>query len=265
MAFRIVTGRAGKPHVSSADMGSLFALTKGDGRYKLDDITCSIIDANTVKVSGGNLLLDGRHFVNSSEGENLAIANGSQGRNRIDLVVVRYRYIAQGDKYTETGELAVIQGTSTDGEPVRPECAGGSILNDDHLVEIPLFEVRIEGIAITDVSDCLLGDYELPAKYGGTGVAVELIHGVQGAVDTALAAASAANIAAQQVHIANAMNAASEEAIDQLATQLAAKLGDYLVVGSTIYVPQSKASFSGTELTFYTGSFDEETGAVTLA
>lgn len=265
MAFRIVTGRAGKPHVSSADMGWLFALTKGDGRYKLDDITCSIIDANTVKVSGGNLLLDGRHFLNSSEGENLAIANGAQGRNRIDLIVVRYRYIAQGDKYTEAGELAVIQGASTDGEPVRPECAGGSILNDDHLVEIPLFEVRIEGIAITDVSACLLVDYELPAKYGGTGVAVELVNGVKGAVDTALAAAAAANSAAQQVHMANAMNAASEEAIDQLATQLAAKLGDYLVVGSTVYVPQSKASFSGSELTFYSGSFDEETGTVTLA
>lgn len=263
MAFRIVTGRGERDHVTSDDMGQLFALTKGDGRYRLDDIECSVLDANTIQVSAGHLLIDGRHFRNSSEGTNLTIANGSQGANRIDLVVIHYEVETFGEDYIEEGSLRVIQGESVTGEPVVPQHEEGSILNSDNVVEIPLFTVPINGLAVGEPSACMLDEYELPAKYGGTGVAVEIVNSVKGAIRDATAAAAAANAAAAK-SVEIAQGAVTHDELEQLVAQMVAYHGDYMVVGDTVFIPSAKGSFSGDEVTFYSALFNEETGAITL-
>lgn len=268
MSFRLITGRAERDHVTSDDMGWLYALTMGDGRYMLEDqagteaMRCTVIDTNTVHVTQGHLLIDGRHFRNGTEGENLAIANGSQGLNRIDLIVCRYRFETFGEDYLEHGELVVIQGDSVAGEPERPAHTEGSILNGDRIVEVPLFEVPINGLAIGEPSECLLDGYELPAKYGGTGVAVEIITTVRGAIEDARAAAAAANAAARHVESVQGESPTTEN-FEQLCIQLAAKLDDYLVVGETVFIPNTKASYSGNEVTFYNATADDE-GVITL-
>lgn len=263
MAFRIVTGRAERDHVTSDDMGTLFARTKGDGRYRLDDIECTVLDANTVRVSAGNLLIDGRHFRNSSEGTNLTIANGSQGMNRIDMIVARYEYITFGEDYIEQGTLKVIQGESVEGEPSRPSWVEGSILNADNVVEIPLFTLPINGLAVGEPSECLLDEYELPAKYGGTGIAVEIVNGVKGAIEDAIAAAAAANAAAAK-SMETVQGAVSHEELEQIVAQMVAYHGDYMIVGETVFIPSAKGSFAGEEVTLYSASFNEETGVLTL-
>lgn len=169
MTFRLVTGRGEHDHVTSDDYGTLYSKTIGDGRYKLDDFTCSVIDANTIHISEGNLLIDGRHFRNSSEGTNLIIANGEQLKNRIDLVVCRYDFESFGEDYLEHGVLAVIQGVAVDGQPQVPAYTAGSILNGDKFVEVPLFTIPITGIAVGTPSACMLPSYKLHTKYGGTG------------------------------------------------------------------------------------------------
>lgn len=263
MAFRIVTGRAERDHVTSDDMGQLFALTKGDGRYKLDDIGCVVLDANTVHVSAGHLLIDGRHFRNSSEGTNLTIANGSQGMKRIDLIVMRYEYVTFGEDYVEEGSLKVITGDSVANDPQVPSYEQGSILNGDNVVEVPLFTVPIDGLAVGTPSACMLDEYELPAKYGGTGIAVEIIGQVRGAIEDATAAAAAANAAAAKS--AKAVDGAvSKDELEQVVAQMVAYHGDYMVVGETVFIPSSKGSASGDEVTFYSATFDEETGVITL-
>lgn len=161
MTFRLVTGRGEHDHVTSDDYGTLYSKVLGCGRYKLDDITCSVIDANTVHISEGNLLIDGRHFRNSSEGTNLTIANGEQLKNRIDLVVCRYDFSSFGEDYLEHGTLAIIQGASTDGEPQVPEHTAGSIIDGGKLVEVPLFTIPITGISVGTPSACMLDDYSL--------------------------------------------------------------------------------------------------------
>ena len=263
MAFRLVIGRGETDHVTSDDFGTLFALTKGDGRYKLDEMTCTVIDANTIHVSAGNLLIDGRHFRNSSEGTNLTIANGSQGMNRIDLVVARYDYITSGEDYIERATLKVIKGESVAGEPSVPSCDGGSILDSDTEVEVPLFTIPINGLAVGTPSACLLDEYELPAKYGGTGIAVEIVGAVKGAIEDATAAAAAANAAAVKATSIRE-GAVTHDELEQLTTQIAAYHGDYLVVGETVFIPSAKGAYSGDEVTFYSASFNEETGEITL-
>lgn len=263
MAFRLVTGRAGHDHVTSDDMGQLFARTKGDGRYRLDEIECSVLDSNTVHVSGGSLLIDGRHFRNTSEGTNLSISNGTPGLNRVDLIVARYTYVVSGNSYTENGELVVIQGIAVPGEPTVPEHVSGSILNRDIVVDIPLFTIPISGTTVGTPSEIMLDEYELPVKYGGTGVAVEILTSVRGAVQDAVAAAAAANSAAAK-SLSIAHEAATLQALESLAIQVAAYHGGYIVVGETIVVPSVKGSYSGEQVTFDSASFNEETGVITL-
>ena len=263
MAFRLVTGRNDHDHVTSDDDGTLFSLTKGDGRYKLDDITCSVIDANTVHVSEGNMLIDGRYFRNSAEGTNLTIANGSQGMNRIDAIVVKYEYQSVYEDYLEVGELEVVQGTPTAGTPEAPDCESGSILNNDQTVTVLLFTVPITGISVGTPSDCYLDDYELPAKYGGTGVAAELVHEIRGAVEDATAAAAAANAAAARSAVI-AEGAVTQDELAQVVAALAGVTQDYIVVGDTVFIPSNKGVFANDEVTFYSATFNEDTGVITL-
>lgn len=263
MAFRLVTGRGEVDHVSSDDMGVFYAYTTGDGRYRLNDMTCTVIDSNTLHVSAGNLLIDGRHFRNSSEGTNLTIANGAQGMNRIDMIVVRYQLVTAGEDYTEEGDLIVIQGESVAGEPVAPSYEDGSIIDNDTFVDIPLFTVRIEGLVVGTPSACLLDEYELPAKYGGTGVAAEMLFDVRSAVADATAAAAAANAAAERSAML-AEGAVTQDELAPIAAALAGVTGGYLVVGDTVFVPSAKGVAANDEITFYSASFNEDTGAVTL-
>lgn len=220
MAFTIVTGRSDQDHVTSDDMGNLYALTQGSGRYALDDIECTVIDANTVHVSAGNLLIDGRHFRNSAEGTNLNIANGLPGMNRIDLIVAQYTYETIGEDYLEYGNLVVIQGTPTSGTPEVPECEGGSILNNDAIVEVPLFTIPISGVAVGTPSDCLLSAYELPIDRGGTG------GGTAAAARAGLSVPSKADLGNV---------AASVAPVEQSTATANHAVGSYLILDNVLY------------------------------
>lgn len=169
MAFELITGRAGRDHVTSDDVGTQNALLFGDGRYILDGLQVEVVDSNTLHVSAFNALVDGRHFRCSSDGVDLKIANGIQNHSRIDLVVMRYELETSGQDYVESGTLAVIQGESVTGGATAPDYATGSILAGDRLVEVPLFTVPINGISVGNPSACMLPVYHLPIVLGGTG------------------------------------------------------------------------------------------------
>ena len=40
--------------------------------------------------------------------------------------------------------------------------------------------------------------------------------------------------------------------------------GDYMVIGETVFIPSAKGAFSGEDVTFYSASYNEETGAIAL-
>lgn len=170
MAFSIVTGRGESDHVTSDDMGRFQAATLGGQRCVIEGLEVSLVDNNTVHVSGGMLYVDGRYFRCTDEGEYLTISNGAQDRNRIDCIVLRYRMDEFGVDYYEYGELAVLQGDFAAGEPACPPCAEGSILGNDKLVEVPLWTIPITGLSVGDPSELLIKrGYSLPVALGGTG------------------------------------------------------------------------------------------------
>ena len=147
MALFFGTSHQGTDHYTSAQAAELNASLIGPGVYLLErgeGFAASIVDANTVRIASGEIMVNGRHL--GVEGHHdVILENGAPGVNRIALVALR---IETGQQ--ERAELVVYQGTPTAGEPVAPECAGGSLWEGAGVAEIAVCTVRIEGIVPQD-------------------------------------------------------------------------------------------------------------------
>lgn len=146
--MELVTGVGGTDHVGSEDFGAYNAYTYGKDTYVLSGCDTEVIDANTVRVKAGELLAQGRH-IRIRGYEDLPIQSGSSGRNRVDLVVIRYTKDASG---IEDAPLVVIPGAPVTGTPSEPSYVQGSILAGDLQVDIPVFKVSVSGISAPTVT-----------------------------------------------------------------------------------------------------------------
>ena len=162
----LITGRDKVNHVTSANDGLIHARMYGSGRYALHDAACSMETANIARVTGGLLLMDGRFVEIDGAGEEVAIANGSQGQKRNDLVGVRYTVDADG---YESATFEAIKGVPTDGVPEDPPYdKEASILRGDADVFWPLFRVKLDGLSV-GTPESLVGGWGLSIGSGGTG------------------------------------------------------------------------------------------------
>lgn len=150
----LVTGYAGKEHIRSADQGSFNAAFFGDGEFVMSSgsrFAGAIINNNTVRISDGDMLVQGRHIrIEPNTYEDLTISTGTAGTNRIDLIVMTYEKNAASG--IESAKLEVVQGTATAGTPSAPEIVSGNILNGDLKNQMPLYAVYVSGVALTKIS-----------------------------------------------------------------------------------------------------------------
>lgn len=144
MTVELVTGRGSTEHVGSEDFGAYQAHTFGAGAYVLDGCEASVVDSNTIRISEGEMLLNGRH-VRIKGSEDISIQNGTVGRKRKDLIAVRYTKDSEG---IEDAPIAVIVGTPTDGEASYPSHINGNILDGDVAVDFPLYGIPIDSLAV---------------------------------------------------------------------------------------------------------------------
>lgn len=147
--MEIVTGKAGVPHVSSADDGRRIAGEVGTGSYVLQTggkLTPSLIDANTVRIATGDMIVQGRHIGVTSP-EDVKVASGSQGKKRMDYICVHYTRDVSGSSPTlvETVEWKVLQGTPGS-SAAAPSVPKGSILDGDADVTVPICSVTFDGL-----------------------------------------------------------------------------------------------------------------------
>ena len=152
--LHLVTGHAGKTHVTSADFGSFWAALFGDGTYVLDKgskFAASKVSDNLVKIADGDLLMQGRHIrIPDNEYAELTIPTGTQGYKRKDLIVARYTKDA--DSGVEEADLVVLIGEPKAADPVDPAYVTGDIIKDGALQnDVPLYRVHIDGVAITGI------------------------------------------------------------------------------------------------------------------
>lgn len=144
MPFHFVTAEKAENHIRSGDFGSYNIATFGSGCHILRGCEAEIVDSNTIRILDGDLLIDGRHarIVGFCD---LEIRSGEVGRNRNDVIAIRYSKDKDG---FEDGAPVVLPGTPTDGQATDPAFTSGSIEDGDVLVERPLYRVPIAGLAV---------------------------------------------------------------------------------------------------------------------
>lgn len=145
--MKIVTGRTGKPHVTSEDDRLLQqAIWKEDGIFAFEP--SKMVDANTFRVMPINILFQGCHArILPGEYEDLRIDSGEAGKKRYDLIVVRYEIDTDG---IESIRLVVIKGTAvpTSGTAVMPSYITGDINKGATIADMLLWVIPINGINV---------------------------------------------------------------------------------------------------------------------
>ncbi len=147
MTMNLITGKAGAPHITSSDQGAMQAGLVGNGNYLLQGSdgkfpAVTMQSANKALVPVLNLVIEGR-YARVTAAETVTIESGVTGRNRNDLICVKY---TRDSNNIETIALAVLKGTATSGTAADPTVPSGSILNNSGTVWIPIARIPISGI-----------------------------------------------------------------------------------------------------------------------
>lgn len=154
MAVHLVTGYAGRGHVTAAAEGLFNAGVCGLDRYVLQTGTrfaASIMNNNLITIGAGDLVDQGRHIgIPTNTTMDISVENGTQGRKRYDLIVMRYNKDAATS--VESASLAIIKGAETTGTPVLPTCITGDIFSGALQDDTPLYQVYINGLTLESVT-----------------------------------------------------------------------------------------------------------------
>lgn len=153
--MEIITGYTGKPHVTSEQDRDVNIGVVGEGSYVLRtgmQLAAEVSSNNEIKIRDGVLMHQGcTASIKKNTYDSLTITNGSQGMKRVDLIVARYE--KNQDNGIESIDLKVIQGTPAESNPAAPQCIEGDIQAGDYVADMPMYQVIIEGLNITEVKE----------------------------------------------------------------------------------------------------------------
>lgn len=152
--MEIVSGRTGKPHVTSQQFRQIIEGIIGDDSCILpsgENLEPELVSNNSLKIRSGMMCHHGNvSSVKIGTYDEVELTNGSQGMKRIDLIV--NRYTRNEEDNTEKNEWVVIMGTPAESIPVVPEYTQGDLQKGDLLDDCPVFEVHFDGINIVEVT-----------------------------------------------------------------------------------------------------------------
>ena len=152
--MEIVSGRTGKPHVTSQQFRQIIEGIIGDDSCILpsgENLEPELVSNNSLKIRSGMMCHHGNvSSVKIGTYDEVELTNGSQGMKRIDLIV--NRYTRNEEDNTEKNEWVVIMGTPAENSPVVPEYTQGDLQKGDLLDDCPVFEVHFDGINIVEVT-----------------------------------------------------------------------------------------------------------------
>lgn len=160
--MELITGYQEEDHVTSLQDAMWHrGIWKDDCTISVgENLKAEVISNNEIRVRSGILNMQGKFCsIDMNTYDSLTINNGTAGENRIDLIVARYE--KNNETQVEDVSLKVIQGTPSTSTPSVPSYVEGNIDNGDLIAELPLYEVHIEGINITEVESCLSIVYPL--------------------------------------------------------------------------------------------------------
>lgn len=151
--MKIITGKTGTPHVTSQQFRQFVESTVGQGSYILqsgENLEPELQTNNLLKIRSGMMSHHGNlSVVDIGTYDEVTIQNGTQGMQRIDLVV--NRYTQDEETGVEKNEWIVIMGTPAASDPQVPEYTEGNLQDGDLIDDCPVFEVHLNGINVTEV------------------------------------------------------------------------------------------------------------------
>ena len=149
----LMDGYAGGPHITETQLGLANQATFGSDDYVLEggrESEAQVLTNNSIRIFDAVYCIQGRRDVIPASGyTDVTIANGTQGMNRNDIIVRRYKKDESSE--IESTEYAVIKGTPNAGTAVDPEVTTGDIRSGATLHEMALYRVKITGLNITAV------------------------------------------------------------------------------------------------------------------
>ena len=162
--MKIMTGKTGTPHVTSQQFRQFVEAVAGQDSYILqsgENLEPELQTNNLLKIRSGIMSHHGNlSVVDIGTYDEVTIANGTQGMQRIDLVV--NRYTRDESSGIESNTWVVIQGTPNASTPVAPAYTEGNLQEGDLVDDCPVFEVHLNGINVTEVVKLLEVSPDIP-------------------------------------------------------------------------------------------------------
>lgn len=155
MSVNIVTGYTGVAHVTSDDDRAKNSAIFGNSKFILDygkKFAYEKLNNNQIRIKDGMAINQGTQMgIELNDFEDVVIENGTSGKTRIDLIVLRYEKNLDSGK--ESASLQVIKGTEVDSSPTIPNYLSGNILDGGDLIDdMPLYSVTISSLTISAVT-----------------------------------------------------------------------------------------------------------------
>lgn len=154
--MNIITGYRGEPHITAQEDRDINLGVVGNSLtdvYVLDvgqQLAVDIVSANEVRIRDGILVMQGcAASIDYGAYDSLTISNGSQGMLRTDIIAAQYE--KSEDTNVESLTLVVIEGTPDASDPEAPTLQSGDIQGGDTLVQMPLYQINLDGVAIDSV------------------------------------------------------------------------------------------------------------------
>lgn len=152
MALELVTGYQGQDHVTAEQWADFNRGIYGDAAILPvgSEMAVDIQTANQITVKDGLGVFDGREvYIGYGETENIAIASGTQGMRRNDIVVIKYT--KQEETGVESVAFEVIEGTPAASNQADPAYSDLDIRTGVFTSQKPFCRVRINGTAIEGI------------------------------------------------------------------------------------------------------------------
>lgn len=152
MALELVTGYQGQDHVTAEQWADFNRGIYGDAAILPvgSEMAVDIQTANQITVKDGIGVFDGREvYIGYGEMENIAIASGTQGMLRNDIVVIKYT--KQEESGVEGVAFEVVEGTPAASNQTDPAYSDQDIRTGVFTSQKPFCRVRINGTAIEGI------------------------------------------------------------------------------------------------------------------
>ena len=149
--MKIITGKTGRPHVTSRQFRGMMEGIIGQDSYVIthgENLEPELMTNNKLKIKSGMMCHHGNiSTVEIGTYDEVTIQNGTQGMKRIDLIVNRYS--KEEGSEIEENNWVVIQGIPSAETPVAPAYTEGNLQEGDLVDDCPVFEAYKTGKYIT--------------------------------------------------------------------------------------------------------------------